>query len=209
MNYGFGTKLYGWFYHNSCKREIKKVIPDKNINLSHIKKEYIAIIRRAKDIGHSRLLSAYCMAAYFIALNRVTGLPPEENYELFKNGLYANRLFHMALGNAKSYLSPKKMAGRKQWEKESHLKKYENDWIVDVLEQTEQFDLGYNYYQCGICKLCTDENCFELAKYLCQLDFVLADMMGMKLERTQTIAEGGDYCDFRYSYSVPDQRHRE
>lgn len=31
------------------------------------------------------------------------------------------------------------------------------------------------------------------------MDFVLADLMGMKLERTQTIAEGAAYCDFRYS----------
>ncbi|MCD8314625.1 MAG: L-2-amino-thiazoline-4-carboxylic acid hydrolase [Firmicutes bacterium] len=41
--------------------------------------------------------------------------------------------------------------------------------------------------------------CPELAKYLCQLDFVLADIMGMKLERTMTLAEGDPKCDFRYS----------
>ena len=63
----------------------------------------------------------------------------------------------------------------------------------------DEFELGYNYYQCGVCKLCADENCPELAKYLCQLDFVMADMMGITLKRTQTIAEGAQYCDFRYS----------
>ena len=103
------------------------------------------------------------------------------------------------MGNVNSYLNPQKMKKRKEWEKQSHLRKYENDWIVDVLGKTEEFELGYNYYQCGICKLCEDENCFELAKYLCQLDFVMADMMGMELIRTQTIAEGAQYCDFRYS----------
>ena len=41
--------------------------------------------------------------------------------------------------------------------------------------------------------------CPELAKYLCRMDFVLADIMGMKLVRTGTIAEGADICDFRYS----------
>ena len=143
--------------------------------------------------------SAYYMGAYFIALNRVTGLELEENYELFKNGLYANNLLHMAMGNAKFYLNPKKMAGRKQWEAESHIEKYENDWVVDILEETEQFELEYDYHKCGICRLCTDEGCFEYAKYLCRLDFVMADMMGMKLERTQTIAEGADYCDSQYS----------
>lgn len=41
--------------------------------------------------------------------------------------------------------------------------------------------------------------CPELAAYICRMDFVLADMMNMKLVRTGTIAEGASYCDFRYS----------
>ncbi len=91
------------------------------------------------------------------------------------------------------------MPARQAWSASSHKCKYENDWIVDVLEGHENFDLGYNYLQCGICKLCKDENCFELARYLCQPDCVIADMMEMKLERTTTIAESGKSCDFRYS----------
>lgn len=199
MTYGIVERLYGWFYHSSCKREIKRTFKGKKISTKKIKKEYTSIIHRAKNIGHSRLLSAYCMAAYFIALNNTTTFTPEENYEILKNGLYANKLFHIAMDNANSYLNPRKMKKRKEWETQSHLKKYENNWIVDVLGKTEEFELGYNYYQCGVCKLCEDENCFELAKYLCQLDFVIADMMGIELKRTQTIAEGAQYCDFRYS----------
>ena len=37
---------------------------------------------------------------------------------------------------------------------------------------------------CGICRLCQDEGCPELAKYFCRLDFVMTDRMGMKLVRT-------------------------
>ena len=48
-------------------------------------------------------------------------------------------------------------------------------------------------------KLCKDEGCPELAKYLCRYDYLLADIMGMELKRTGTIAEGYDKCDFRYS----------
>lgn len=140
-----------------------------------VKTEYKNTVLRAKDIGKSRLLSAYMMAAYFIALNRNT------------------------LGNADNYLDIKKMPGRKAWERKSHERKYENDWVVDILGKTDDYELGYDYHECGICKLCQDEGCFELAQYLCRLDFVLADIMGMKLERTKTIATGADFCDFRYS----------
>lgn len=198
MKYTVMCRLYGAFYAGACKKELKGRFPDCNMPKA-VKTEYKNIVLRAKDIGKSRLLSAYMMAAYFIALNRNTGLSTEDNYNLFKEGLYASRLFHKVLGSADNYLDAKKMPGRKAWERESHERKYENDWVVDVLGKTDDYELGYDYHECGVCKLCQDEGCFELAQYLCRLDFVLADMMSMKLERTKTIATGGDFCDFRYS----------
>ena len=108
-------------------------------------------------------------------------------------------MFHKALGDAESYLDKKKLPGRLKWSKESHRREYENDWVVDILDEKDNYILGYDYLECGICKLCKDEGCFELAQYLCRLDYVLADIMGMKLERTMTIAQGYEKCDFRYS----------
>lgn len=198
MKYRFTQKLFGYFYHSSCMKEAK----NRHISIDSraIKREYRAVLERAEDIGKSRLMSSYCMGAYFIALNRMTQLSPEECFELYKDGLYGNKLFHKAVGDVDSYLDEKKMAGRKEWSRQSHLKKYRNDWVVDIIEGGPQDDfvLGYDYHTCGICNLCRDEGCFELAKYLCRMDYVLADMMGMKLTRTQTLAEGGKYCDFRY-----------
>ncbi|MCM1253660.1 MAG: hypothetical protein NC321_12630 [Clostridium sp.] len=51
---------------------------------------------------------------------------PEENYELLKDGLYANMVFRKALGTADKYLDRKKLQGRLEWSRESHKKKYEN-----------------------------------------------------------------------------------
>lgn len=197
MKENFNTKLYGWFYGSSCKKQLKQRFSAQIYR--EVNCEYRTIIRNAKDIGKSRLMSAYCMGAYFIALNRITKLSAEENYALFKNGLYANVIFRKAMGNAEQYLDRKKLPGRLKWSEESHKRKYENDWVVDILDKTDSFELGYDYLECGICKLCRDEECPELAKYLCRMDFVLADLMGMKLERTMTIAEGKPKCDFRYS----------
>ena len=198
MKYNFQTMMFGWFYHSACKKEYRKKFDSSGRVSKRVAVEYKNVILRAKDIGNSKLMSAYCMAAYFIAMNRCTGLSPEENYELFKNGLYNSSLLHKFLGNADSYLDQKKIPERKRWAEESHKRKYENDWVVDVLEGDGQFELGYNYHQCGICALCRDEDCFELAKYLCRLDYVMTDIMEMELCRTQTIAEGADHCDFRY-----------
>ncbi len=197
MNANLSTKLYGWIYMSSFVSGMKL----NNCSIAskkQLKKEYNAVIEKAKDIGKSRMMSAYCMGAFFIALYHLNK-DAKQNYIIFHDGLKSNKLFKKALGTADSYLSDRKMSKRKEWEKESHFKRYENEWVVDVLFDGRDFKLGYDYHECGICKLCSDEGCFEIAKYLCELDYLLADMMGMKLKRTQTLADGGEYCDFRYS----------
>lgn len=198
MKYNFSAKFLGGFYHHVTKKFLK----EKNVSketLKDIKNEYKETILRTKDIGKAQLLSSYLMGAYFIALCRKSGLTPDENYDCLVNGLLGSKLFHKFMGTADTYFDPKRTAQRKEWSKESHLKKYENDWVVDILDKTDDYELGYNYHECGICKLFKDENCFEWAKYMCKMDWVMADMMGLDLKRTKTLAEGGDFCDFRYS----------
>ena len=168
--------------------------------LTRISKEYKEIMIRAKDIGSSNnLIVSYLLAAYFIAMNRMTTKTPEENYEILKSGLSKSKLLKLGLGDSKSYLAEKKMEFRRNWAKESKNKKYENDWVEDFIEKDDKYEFGIDYLECGVCKLCKDENCFELAKYMCKLDFMLAELIGLKLTRTKTLAEGFDKCDFRYS----------
>lgn len=198
MKNTFSVRLIFHFYHNAVKAELKRRGFPKNTSRK-IAKEHKIILDRAKDIGKSNLLSSYIMGSYFIALNRSTGRSAEENYEIFRDGLCASKLFHKIMGDADSYLDPKRIPARLQWSEDSHKRKYENDWVVDILPGNDEYDLGYDYHECGICKLCQDEGCPELASYLCRMDYVLADIMNMKLVRTGTIAEGASYCDFRYN----------
>lgn len=198
MKESVNVKIIYHFYHHVVKAELKKRDFPKDV-VRKIDEEHHKIIQRAKDIGNSRLLSSYIMGSYFIALNRSTSRSAEENYEIFRDGLCASKLFHKIMGNADSYLDPKRIPARRQWSEDSHKRKYENDWVVDILPGNDEYDLGYDYHECGICKLCQDEGCPELAVYLCRMDYVLADIMNMKLVRTGTIAEGASCCDFRYS----------
>lgn len=198
MKNSVSALMFRQFYHSAVKAELKKrsfpkSMADKIIN------EYDKIAARAKDIGKSRLISGYTMGIYFIAMNRSTGKSPEENFEIFRDALCASKLFRKAVGNAESYLDESKMQGRLKWSEKSHKRIYENDWVLDILPGNGEYDLGYDYHECGVCKLYRDEGCPELAHYMCLMDFVLADIMGMKLVRTGTIADGADICDFRYS----------
>lgn len=198
MKNSVSALMFRQFYHSAVRAELKKrsfprSMADKIIN------EYDKVAARAKDIGKSRLISGYTMGIYFIAMNRSTGKSPEENFEIFRDALCASKLFRKAVGNAESYLDDRKMQGRLKWSEESHKRIYENDWVLDILPGNGEYDLGYDYHECGVCKLYRDEGCTELAHYMCLMDFVLADIMGMKLVRTGTIADGADICDFRYS----------
>ena len=71
-------------------------------------------------------LSSYIMASYYIAMNRSTGKSAEENFEIFRDGLCASKLFHKVMGDVDSYLDPKKMPGRLKWSEDSHKRLYEN-----------------------------------------------------------------------------------
>ena len=194
MKYSTDIKIFEKVYSSMIKKEIK----DKKV-LCKIEEEYKKIMIRAKDIGkNNMLLSSYSLAAFFIAMNRTTKLNPEENYNILKKGLEKSKLLKVFLGNEKSYFSKKKMEKRRKWSKQTYERKYENDWIVDVIEKTDDFEFGLDYKECGVCKLCQDEKCFELAKYLCKLDFVLVEIIGIRLKRTKTLAEGFEKCDFRF-----------
>lgn len=198
MKYSFKAWFYGHFFHGLCKPQYKAAgVTGKNIG--NIVKEHKAITVRAKDMNDEKLLSSYIMGIYFIAMNRCTGLSAEDNYRILENGLKNSGMFRKGLGTAEDYLDEKRIPDRLKWAEESKNRQNENNWVLDVLPKCEEYDLGYDYYECGICKICSDEGCPELAKYLCRLDYLIADLMNAKLERTKTIAEGGDFCDFRYS----------
>lgn len=199
MNYGTTEKIMPVFLFSICKKEFSKYGLDISLLKNKIKSEYKAIISRAKSIGDkNRLITSYLLAAYFIAINRSSGLSPEENYSVLESGLKKSRIFRMLCGNGKTYFDEKKMDSRRKWDTQSHERKYENDWVVSFIEGNEDFVFGFDYYECGVCKLCRDEGCFELAKYMCRLDFLMVGLMGIRLERTKTLAEGGDFCDFRF-----------
>ena len=193
MQYSLPIKVVGKYLDHLFIHDLDKTKRQEVLD------EYRAIVERAKDIGSkNRLLSSYILAAYFIALSRKSGMDNETCIKLMEDHMRSSKALKLFMGDSKSYFSEKNMASRYEWSKETHQKKYANDWVVDVLPKCDAYQFGFNYLECGVCKLCRDEKCPELAKYLCSLDYMLVDMMGIKLERTKTLAQGDELCDFRF-----------
>ncbi len=89
----------------------------------------------------------------------------------------------------------------------SHERQYPGDWVFDFVQgDSETFDYGIDYLECGICKYLQAQQASELTPYLCLLDFPMSRAMNTGLVRTATLAHGAQRCDFRYKTGRPCQR---
>lgn len=67
------------------------------------------------------------------------------------------------------------------------------------------FDLGINYLKCGNHRFAMQHGGEAFAPYICMSDIALSDAMGWGLIRTQSLADGCAYCDFRFKKGVATQ----
>lgn len=73
------------------------------------------------------------------------------------------------------------------------------DFEIEYLSGNgDDFDLGVNYLQCGNYRFVMEHGGAAFAPYICMSDIALSDAMGWGLIRTQTLADGCRYCDFRF-----------
>lgn len=73
----------------------------------------------------------------------------------------------------------------------------EYGWAAEFPESDAY--IAVNITQCGLARWFTERGVPEIAPIACEGDYVWAEFMtGLELQRTMTIAEGDDICDFRY-----------
>jgi pimeloyl-ACP methyl ester carboxylesterase len=88
----------------------------------------------------------------------------------------------------------------------SQRRRYPDDWVFEVVEgDGRDFDFGVDYTECGIVKYLRREGAPELAPHLCWIDYPQYAAMHLRLDRTETLAQGGQRCDFRLSHGKPVQ----
>ena len=88
----------------------------------------------------------------------------------------------------------------------SQERRYPEDWVYEVVEGDGQdFGIGLDCTECGAVKYLDREGAPELAQYLCWIDYPQFAAMHLRLDRTETLAHGGQRCDFRVSRGQPAQ----
>ncbi len=72
-------------------------------------------------------------------------------------------------------------------------------FVVELVKgDRENFDFGFDIKECGICKLYRKQQAEKYAKILCEVDYMTSEIAGLQLNRSMTIANGGEKCDFRF-----------
>jgi hypothetical protein len=91
------------------------------------------------------------------------------------------------------------MDRRRQRARRSQLRRYVWDYVYELVEGDGQtFDFGYNFLECATDKFFRARGAAELTPYYCFLDYPKAELDGLSLSRSMTLAEGHRLCDHRF-----------
>ncbi len=174
-----------------------------------VMREFDVVLEQMPYVGgaQSRMTDFFMRLLGFMAIGRILrrcGLPPdaigEIELESFKRQMLtipdADR---MAAG--REFMSAQNRALIREQAGRSQEQTHAGDFVYDYVEPQpgETFDFGINYRACGFCKFAAQHGDADILTHICGLDFAAYDLRGIHLERTQTLAGGAAYCNFRFS----------
>ena len=161
-----------------------------------VKREYKEMLLRTPDIGGSSLEMNLYIAAFVFSLHKAEPdrITPEVVDEMV-TAVFDSPFMVKAHENKKCTLFVDNVQDKKVQESiASQTSKYELDWKFHYEKGVDEF---YNTYtECGICKLGKSENCFEFVPCLCNMDERNYRNEGGQLQRTKTLGQGDECCDF-------------
>jgi hypothetical protein len=140
----------------------------------------IPLVRMLKEKGHPL---------------RETGQIMFEIMEMGYNSMPAPVRWATRMG----YFGEKRKEKYRQGSARSLKRQYPGDWVYDYVEcNGSSFHFGLTIKECGIFNFWKKQGLEEFTPYLCLSDWILWKALGIEVKRTQTIANGGDLCDFFY-----------
>jgi len=110
------------------------------------------------------------------------------------------------LASGRQFMSPENQSRLREQAVESHAGEFPEDFVYDFIEPGpgDHFEFGINYTACGFCKFAARHGDKEILPSICGLDFDAYATVGIRLERTQTLAGGASHCNFRFSRLKPE-----
>lgn len=168
------------------------------------KNEYKQIILRSPSIGGLKnefqlvlILAALAAAFYKKTKDKMT---LEQAGQIFNESIENTKAFKIFCGMyKKTFFTNKYQSKASKNAIKSQEKRYREDWVFQFEKGSTIDEFFMTYTECGICKLLKRESVIEIGPYICKLDYIMAKYMNAHLERTKTLNNGDDLCDFHYS----------
>lgn len=174
--------------------------------IKETKDEYESLIPQIPYIGGKKPHTQFLIAsAWYLAIYRVLkahgetvedagGLIYMITEEYLNSMPWLLRRFLGKVNFSRSFIQKLKKRAE-----ESQKCEYPADFVYRFVEgEGEKFDYGVDYLQCAVCKFLEKQDASELAPYICPVDIIYSEALGWGLNRTKTLAEGYDRCDFRF-----------
>ena len=184
---------YGEESANKLRREARRQYKELIPKIPYIKGP------RARMLNTFLLISAQELAVYRAMAKH--GKPPGEAWELCHEALrlrleqfprWKRRLMRRFMF---SRFVRRILARRAHHEQRARFGDFEIEYLIG---EGDDFDFGVNYRRCGNYEFVKRHGGEEFAPYVCMSDIALSQAMGWGLRRTQTLADGGPHCDFRF-----------
>ena len=183
--------------------------PQSQVMAQQAMARFEALLPGFPDVGGARNWDTQFIpiAAWYVALYqpmKAAGKSAEDVGRLVYE-IYQIELAHLppeqarAEGNA--LFTPATQAEMRAWADWTQRRQYPANWVAKFIPGDGQtFDYGYDYSECGLVKYFKSQGVPELAPYVCLNDFIKSATIGSGLQRSHTLAQGDQLCDFRYRH---------
>ena len=199
---------YNGFFYALFAPTMKKVIAEKHGKdfakdvMKKSKRVYKEIVLNAEDMGKgnpmafNQLFALAFVAPYLASDKKIS---PETVQEMMRQALYHVKWYFSRtdLNTDKGKAENKKaIMAYVKWYTPEKEKQYPNSFKVDFVGQPYEGACYYRITRCPICRCCRQLGVEELMPLLCELDDVMINLQHGVLHREQSIAAGGEYCDY-------------
>lgn len=199
---------YNGFYFRLFSGPMKKVLAEAydaqyaGAIMRKSKGLYRKLVEEADDIGDDNPMAfnelfALAFIAPYLASEKQ--IPLETIQLMMQRSLYNVKWYfsrtNLNTDRAKS-AKKKFFTTYMKWYTPDKERLYPTAFKIDFVGKPHENACYYRITRCPICTYCKKKGCFEIMPLLCELDHVMIALQHGVLHREQTIASGGDCCDY-------------
>ncbi len=195
MKYNLTARIVFGMFARTCFNYLESVYNKKEVKIikKNAKQRYKKMLERTPCLGKNSAMLLMPMVMFSM-------------YQAVESGMEEAVFAEMLDRVAHTPLFLKIATKRQLFTDKFHKKTLQNSQLSKTTSYPIKWEFSHEiinadeylttYTRCGLCELAKKENCFELAKYFCKIDYIIYDCMGAVLDRKMTIANGDSVCDF-------------